>query len=444
MNRFLGTKTKILPDIKQVLKSLPLNGGRICDIFSGSLAVSLFLKRQGYGVIANDINALSFSFSQAYLIPNAIPQLRVGRLLCGLSARQVADVEGSARTLVESQRKTYEAENKYGEFKSWTHYSETIRSLSVILAFLEEGHRVATPKVQLRADIVEHYTKAGRKSHYRSLRGRSGKRNYFSLQNARRIDFILSHIRHWWHEGSLDVQAKYTLLCVLLDSMERCANTNGTYHDFPRNRYEERARQPYRTWFPNYFGLLHGRRKHWSGCEDSLQFIKRAPRHDVLYIDPPYNFRQYTAYYHLPNFIVRYPDIEDLGKYMSELEFVRGQNMAEDFTSPFSNRERFIESLDELISRARCRFVILSYFDGVNHWNRFLEEDNSRGYRLLTQYFRTSNLFRRKSLRVVPVNRTNYQSQNGHTAKKVTEYLFVAEREAKESAAAKRQKHVFA
>lgn len=444
MNRYLGTKTKILSDIRQTLISVGVASGKVCDVFSGSLAVSLFLKRQGYAVIANDINPLSFAFAQTYLIPNEIPQLDVPRLLRSIHASELSKVKARARSLLEAQRPLFEKGNIYGEFRSWSDFTSELESLSIILAFLDCGSKLSVPKLEKRSDIIDYYTKAGRKSYYRSIRGRSGKRNYFSARNANRIDFILSHIRHWWKEGQLSAQSKCTLISVLLDSMERCANTHGTYHDFPRNELEERAKYPYRTFFPNFLGLLYTKKKHLAGCEDTLNFIKKAPPHDVLYIDPPYNFRQYTAYYHLPNFVARYPDIKDLDSYLGTIQFVRGQNMTDNFTSPFSNRDRFLPSLYQLIREAKCQFIVLSYFDGVNHWNQFLEEDNSKGYRLITEFFCSPELFRPGSLKVIPVERTNYQSQNGHSAKKVTEFLFVAERQGAVSTSSERLQYAIA
>lgn len=433
MNRYLGTKTKILPEIAHVLSGLG-NVDSVCDIFAGSLAVSLFLKRNGYSVIANDINKLSYAYARAFLTPNAIPTFEIGKLLPKLTNGVLAEVRDSAKEIVDHQRETFERENVWGEFRSWTEYVERSESLAMVMAFLQRGDASSHPKLRLRSDVLDHYTKAGHRSSFHSVRGTRGKRNFFSPRNAKRLDFILSHIRYWVQSGVLDEEGKYTLLSIVLDSMERCVNILGTYHDFPRQRLEERARKSLRITFPNYFGLLNGRRRHVAACEDSLTFIERAPRHDVLYVDPPYNFRQYTAYYHLPNFFVRYPDIEDLDGYLSGLEFVRGQNMEDDFASPFSNRERFLPALRVLIEGARCRHVVLSYFDGVNHWNRFLAEDNSTGFQMIQRFFR-SPLFRAGSLKVIPVDRMNYQSQNGYRAKKVTEYLFVAERDRRTASA---------
>jgi adenine-specific DNA methylase len=429
MNRYLGTKTKILPQIADAISSLG-EVDSVCDIFAGSLAVSLFLKRRGHSVIANDINRLSYAYARAYLTPNAIPQFQVRKLLPKLANGQLADLRESAKKCLDWQRETFERENAWSEFHSWNDYVEHLESLSLVLAFLQNGQDSSHPKVPLRSDMLDHYTKVGRKSSFRSVRGTRGRRNYFSSQNARRLDFILSHLRYWVQSGLLDEEGKYALLSIVLDTMERCVNIQGTYHDFPRNELEERARKSLRLFFPNYFGLLRWKRRHVAACEDSLKYIEKAPRHDVLYIDPPYNFRQYTAYYHLPNFFVLYPDIKDLDGYLSKLEFVRGQNMSDDFTSPFSNREQFLPALENLVRSAKCRYVILSYFDGVNHWNKFLAEDNSIGYQMIDRFFKSA-LFRPGSIKVIPIDRVNYQSQKGYHAKKVTEYLFVAERERK-------------
>ncbi len=429
MNRYLGAKTKILPQIAGAISNL----GKIdsvCDIFSGSLAVSLFLKRQGHSVIANDINRLSYAYARAYLTQNSIPQFEIGKLLPKLKNGSLLELRSLATEFRDQQRETFDLDNVRGEFRSWNDYSGQMESLSLVLAYLQGAEKPSHTKLDVRSDVLDHYTKAGKNSSFLSVRGTRGKRNYFSPRNAHRLDFILSHVRHWTRSGLLSEGHKYTLLSIILDSMERHVNIQGTYHDFPRSLLEDRARKPLRLVFPNYFGLLQTKKRHVAACEDSLKYIKKAPKHDLLYIDPPYNFRQYTAYYHLPNFFVLYPDIDDLDGYLSKLEFVRGQNMSDDFTSSFSNRERFLPALKELIETAKCRHVILSYFDGVNHWNKFLAKDNSTGYQMIKDFFKSS-LFRPGSQKVIPVDRVNYQSQNGHRARKVTEYLFVAERRIK-------------
>jgi adenine-specific DNA methylase len=166
--------------------------------------------------------------------------------------------------------------------------------------------------------------------------------------------------------------------------------------------------------------------KHVVGlAEDSLEFARRCPPLDTLYLDPPYNFRQYTSYYFLPNTITRYPYLDDPDTWFSQVKHVRGQNMELGFDSSFCKKHQFIPSLQELIERVPTKHVILSYFNGRNHWNDFKKEANGVGLNMLTEFFE-SELFMPGSLKIVPVERTNYQSYIGYTARKIDEYLFIA------------------
>lgn len=102
--------------------------------------------------------------------------------------------------------------------------------------------------------------------------------------------------------------------------------------------------------------------------------------------------------------------------------------MTHDFKSSFCSRETFIPSLKALIERADSEYVILSYFDGRNHWGSFKAKNaDTEGKRLLSEFF-SSDLFVSSSVRCVPLGRTNYQSYGGFSAKAVQEFLFVAQK----------------
>src|SRR5205085_11794063 len=127
------------------------------------------------------------------------------------------------------------------------------------------------------------------------------------------------------------------------------------------------------------------------------------------------NLRQYTAYYHFLNFVAAYPFLEDVDCYLRNLEYVRGQNMQDDFASEFCYRDKFIEALRHLIAQSKSRYVILSYYGGRNHWNHWSKKDKPTDYglELLTQLFNDRTLF--KSSISIPVLqlRQNYQSRVG-------------------------------
>jgi adenine-specific DNA methylase len=151
-----------------------------------------------------------------------------------------------------------------------------------------------------------------------------------------------------------------------------------------------------------------------------------VPEHSVLYIDPPYNFRQYTAYYFMPNVVCRYPTLEDPAEYFAGLRYVRGQNPADDFVSSFCKPREFLPSLRTLIERAKAKTVVLSYFDGRNHWNDFKAEADKGGVDRIEEFFADADLFQPGSLEIRPVARQNYQSYGGFKARSVSEYLFIA------------------
>ncbi|MDD5698601.1 MAG: DNA adenine methylase [Victivallaceae bacterium] len=427
MNRYLGTKTKILTPLFDTIKKVTGSPNpTVCDIFSGSLAVSLFLKRKGCSVISNDINDLSYVYAKAFLSTNNVPKYSKN-LFSLLSNKDKNSLEELADEILDSQQQDFQNKNIYGEFADWNTFKKNLRPTARIIAYLQFFINNIGDAYYDRQDIFDHYTKEGCKSAFTSLRGREGHRNFFSTKNARIIDRTLNHIRYWFQKGMINEVQRCTLVSILLDTMERFVNIQGTYHDFPREGLETRATRDLVFQFPDYFGLIHAKRKHQIGmCEDSLLFIKKANEHDVLYIDPPYNFRQYTAYYFLPNFLAKHATIENMDNYMSKIEFVRGQNMNDDFSSTFCSRDTFIPSLRKLVKQARCRFVILSYFDGVNHWNRFLKENNSEGFAALRAFCSDPDIFEPSDTTVIPVDRINYQSQNGHKAQKIQEYLYVA------------------
>jgi adenine-specific DNA-methyltransferase len=422
LNRYLGNKTVLLEEILDAVGTFAQPGAWVCDIFSGSLAVSLALKRTGYRVAANDINLLSAVAGHAYLLNNEVPGVDLVELV-GSASRAARFAKGGAALVRE-----HAARDGFDYLTADAH-SERAHEFAALVAYLQDKSTSrGLPREFARTDFFDHYCEAGSKSAFVSSRGRAGRRRFFSSENATHIDAVVNHLRYWRHNNVTDDDLEALLLSVLGNAVERVSNTQGTYHDFPRDSYDPRALNPMLLRLPALDGLIGDQRQHLVGHEeDSLNFIRRVPKHDVLYIDPPYNFRQYTAYYFLPNVLCRYPTLSDPGEYFDHVRYVRGQNPADDFVSSFCKAKQFIPSLRELIDRAKTRTVVLSYFDGRNHWNAFKEECNGEGYRRLTEFF-GEDLFEPGSLEVRPVNRLNYQSYGGYKARTVAEYLFVAQK----------------
>jgi hypothetical protein len=101
--------------------------------------------------------------------------------------------------------------------------------------------------------------------------------------------------------------------------------------------------------------------------------------------------------------------------------------MDHDFQSTFCSKAKFLPSLRSLIARSESDYVVLSYFNGRNHWGDF-KSDNDIVARPLIEDLLSSGLFVEGSLRCIPVERMNYQSYGGYKSKSVDEFLFLVER----------------
>lgn len=417
--RYLGNKQAIMPELLETVGSVAPPGSHVVDAFSGSLAVSLGLKVAGFRVTANDVNLFSAVLADAYLIPSSLPPTNTRDLL---GARASVRHLGEARSIV-SELAGQPGFTRLTTRADWRAQYEQFIIVLLHLATIEQRD---LPRADRNTLIFDNYCEAGSSSAFESSRGAVGRRRFFSPENAARIDLVLNQLRVWRRSGLTDDHTHALLLAAVMRGVEKVSNTQGTYHDFPREVWDSRALKPFRFEPPALDGIVCGVGGHGAGRErDSLEFIAEVDDHEVLYLDPPYNFRQYTAYYFLPNVLCRFPDMDDPAEYFSRVRYVRGQNPEDDFTSTFCKPKRFIDEMRTLIDRARCQTVVISYFTGRNHWGSFDSGPDDRGRELLCELL-TSEPFEAESLRVVEVERLNYASYGGYKARRVSELLLVA------------------
>ena len=100
--------------------------------------------------------------------------------------------------------------------------------------------------------------------------------------------------------------------------------------------------------------------------------------------------------------------------------------MIDHFDSEFCKRKQFIPALEDLIVKSRAKGIVLSYFNGRNHWNDHANLTGNQGLEELKKFFQSS-LFVKNSYRNQPIDRLNYQSYGGHKAKTINEQIITAE-----------------
>lgn len=183
-------------------------------------------------------------------------------------------------------------------------------------------------------------------THY-ALGGGSG-RQYFSDENAMKIDAIRTKIEHWKVANCINDNEYYFLLASLLESADKVANTASVYGSFLK-ALKKSAAKPL-VLEPAFFE--YSENQHVVSNEDSNRLIQKIEG-DILYLDPPYNAREYGANYHILNTIALYDDFTPRGK----------TGLREYEKSNWCKKAKVANELETLIKNAKFEWIFLSYND---------------------------------------------------------------------------------
>ncbi len=418
MEKYLGNKKRILKNIGDIVDSLNVDKGVFLDVFAGTNNVAKFFKKKGFKIITNDINECSAIFSRATIENDRVPNF--GKIVKRYNLRSICN---------DALVRKYFLLNSNGYKYSWNDFKSTERNLVYALTFLSfiDNFRPLFKEekgFEIYPLIFNNYCPGGRRSSYKSPSGIIAKRMFFTDEHGKHIDFILNLLKYWKNKGLISESEFNILLSTLVHAATLFSNTSGVYEAF------------YKTWFPNTrqeFRLpvpdleTIRKPKGKSYCMDVGYFVLHFKKSvDVLYIDPPYNTRQYDSNYHLLNTLVKFNEIKDLKDFEKQITGVRGQNREYVFRSPFSSRKTFTQAMENLVQNIDAKYVLASYFDGDdNLWN---EEGNATGIKILSAILSNPIYFKQKSLKVFKIPRQNFQSRSGRKKKIVNELVFCAER----------------
>lgn len=176
--------------------------------------------------------------------------------------------------------------------------------------------------------------------------GGNGERQYFSDENGKKIDSIRIKIEEWKNTGKINKNMYYFLLASLLESADKVANTASVYGAYLKNLKKSAQKQMILE--SADFELNDN--EHEVFKSDANELITRISG-DILYLDPPYNSRQYGANYHILNTIAEYKPFVPKGK-TGLREYTRSK-----YCSVSSVKEEF----ENLIKNANFKYIFLSY-----------------------------------------------------------------------------------
>ncbi|MBK5188964.1 MAG: DNA adenine methylase [Gemmatimonadaceae bacterium] len=255
--RYIGNKTRLLPFLMSTIERLALSPKTAHDAFSGTAAVGRALKGAGWRVASSDLMTYSYVFQRAYVVAQRSPSF---------AALRAGDAELRRALRSPAFRRSIAGKGALG-------------AVSEYLARWVEGER---------GFIGTHFAPAGG-------------RMYFTQENADRIDAIRRRLHEWRTQGLIQDDGYYVLLAALIEGADRIANTAGVYAAYIK-RWQANARRPL-TLKPEL--PQRGPRGATANRADAAAVAKAAGELELIYIDPPYNARQYSGYYHVPEVIAR-------------------------------------------------------------------------------------------------------------------------------------------
>ena len=165
---------------------------------------------------------------------------------------------------------------------------------------------------------------------------------YFTNENARKIGAIREEIeRISEHDDEKNI-----LICSLIYAVDKVANTVGHYDAF---RKKLDMLQPIKLLIPDIDYSNNANNEIYK--EDANVLIRKITC-DVLYIDPPYNSRQYSDAYHLLENLAEWkkPEVAGVAKKMDR-SHIKSDYCLKSATSAFA----------DLIRNANCKHILLSY-----------------------------------------------------------------------------------
>ena len=179
---------------------------------------------------------------------------------------------------------------------------------------------------------------------------------YFSLEDCRKIGFIRQDIEDRFVKGNINARERALLITSLLYAMDKIANTCGHYDAYRQGVEFEKHLE---LAVPQPDEHLNENNVCYNMDTNELAADMEA---DLVYIDPPYNSRQYCDAYHLLENVARWekPEVFGVARKMDRTA------LKSDYCT-----QKATAAFEQLIDSIHAKYILLSY-------NNMAEKGNDR------------------------------------------------------------------
>ncbi|MBE8182087.1 MAG: DNA adenine methylase [Candidatus Portiera sp.] len=303
---YIGSKLSLLSFLEESINKVIDNKCKIfCDLFAGTGIVGTHFKKQGFSIIANDIQYYSYVLNRNCIGNHK--KLKFSKLIKAFP--EVAERDGSMLLPDDDIKVTV------------CNYLSKLK-----------GHK---------GFIYKHYCHGG-------TQGKEQSRQYFSDENGMLCDAIRHKIEEWKNDKLINNNEYYFLIASLIKSVDKYANTTSVYAAFLKN-IKNSAKKKLIVKPAEFF---INDQEH-TVLNDDINNLVGKVKGDIFYLDPPYNQRQYATNYHLLETIAKYDNPAIHGK--------TGLREYESQKSSYCSKVQAMKSFKHLILQAQARYIFLSY-----------------------------------------------------------------------------------
>jgi len=322
--KYIGNKTRLLPFIEECLiaEEIEYNNVSVIDLFAGTGSVSKFFK--AHGCIIKTCDFMTYSIAEQY------------------------------RTIFFDTEPVFnELEEVIGDEGSLKNVLEYLNNLPEISGY-----------------FFENFAPSG-----------ACQRQYFTNNNARKIDAIRQCLNNW--QPLLSFEKYMFLIGILMNAADHVSNTAGTYGAYLKI-WRPTAQKDIILTSPEFINIGNV-----EIYQDNVNnFVKNLDPVNIVYIDPPYNSRQYAPNFHLLESIVVYDQQQLTTK--TGIRDYKHQN------SKYCNKRLAEQEFSDLISNINAENIIMSYSnEGLLSEEKIVEILSTKGevtvYRNAYRRFKTNS-----------------------------------------------------
>ena len=292
--RYLGNKTRhlafIFETMTECFERIGVSNPVVFDAFGGTGTVSQFLNINDIRVVSNDMNNYSY------------------RLCCCRNSITKQDIP-------------------------FCKIGEQNRGIENVIAKLNT--------CKLKGFVYDNYSPNSNSTF---------ERRYLTNENAEIIDGMRAQIEEWFTTNQISLNEHTFLIALLIESVSLYSNIPGTYGAFNAT-WDPRSTRTFALNNTLVDNLLA--KNNNQTYNSDIKHIVADIKCDVLYVDPPYNERDYSMYYHVLETISLYnnPELND-NKTGTKKSYTR---------SNWCMKKKCLMELEYIVKNTTAKCIIMSY-----------------------------------------------------------------------------------